>query len=83
VKELIHFTANWCKPCEKMAPIIDEFLKNNTDIYYDKVDVDIDFDKAEKYNVQSIPTLISKIDGKIYDRVSGIASEFKLKSMFG
>jgi len=66
-----------------MAPIIDEFLKNNTDIYYDKVDVDIDFDKAEKYNVQSIPTLISKIDGKIYDRVSGIASEFKLKSMFG
>ena len=83
MKELIHFTANWCKPCEKMAPIIDEFLKNNTDIYYDKVDVDIDFDKAEKYNVQSIPTLISKIDGKIYDRVSGIASEFKLKSMFG
>lgn len=83
MKELIHFTAEWCNPCKRMAPVIDEFLKNNTDIHYDKVDVDTEFYKAEQYNVQSVPTLISKIDGKVYDRVSGVVSEFKLKSMFG
>lgn len=82
MKELIHFTADWCQPCKRMAPIVEEFLSNNTDIHYDKVDVDIDFDKAELYNIQSIPTLISKIDGKIHDRISGSVSEFTLKSMF-
>jgi thioredoxin 1 len=83
MKELIHFTADWCGPCKRMAPVIEEFLSNNNDIHYDRIDVDVDFDKAEMYNVQSVPTLISKIDGKIYDRVSGVVSDFRLKSMFG
>lgn len=83
MKELIHFTADWCAPCKRMAPVIEEFLSNNNDIHYDRIDVDVDFDKAEMYNVQSVPTLISKIDGKIYDRVSGVVSDFRLKSMFG
>lgn len=82
MKELIHFTADWCAPCKRMAPIIEEFIANNKDIHYDKVDVDINFNKAQEYNVQSVPTLISKIDGRIHDRVSGVVSEFTLKSMF-
>jgi thioredoxin 1 len=82
VKELIHFTADWCGPCKRIAPIIEEFLINNKDVYYYKVDVDKEFNKAEIYNVQSIPTLISKIDGRIHDRVMGVVSEFTLKSMF-
>lgn len=83
MKELIHFTADWCNPCKRMAPIIEEFLANNKDIHYDRVDVDENFEKAQQYNIQSIPTLISKIDGNIHDRVSGVVSEFRLKSMFG
>lgn len=83
MKELIHFTADWCAPCKRMAPVIEEFLSNNNDIHYDRIDVDVDFDKAEIYNVQSVPTLISKVDGKIYDRISGVVSDFRLRSMFG
>lgn len=82
MKELIHFTADWCAPCKRIAPIVEEFLANNKDIHYDKIDVDKEFNKAELYNVQSVPTLISKIDGRIHDRVSGTVSEFTLKSMF-
>jgi thioredoxin 1 len=82
MKELVHFTADWCNPCKRMAPIIEEFLKNNPDIHYDRVDVDVDFNKAEQNNVQSVPTFISKVNGKIYDRHSGIASKFKIESMF-
>ena len=83
MKELIHFTADWCGPCKKMTPVIEDFLKNNKDVHYDRVDVDVDLDKVERYDILSVPTLISKVDGKIYDRVSGVVSEFKLKSMFG
>lgn len=82
MKELIHFTADWCVPCKRIAPVIEEFLNNNKDVHYDKVDVDKEFSKVGQYNVQSVPTLISKIDGRIHDRVSGVVSEFTLKSMF-
>ena len=83
MKELVHFTADWCGPCKRMAPVIEEFLSNNKDVHYDRVDVDENFKKAQQYNIQSVPTLISKIDGNVYDRVSGVVSEFRLKSMFG
>jgi thiol-disulfide isomerase/thioredoxin len=83
MKEFIHFTADWCNPCKNMKPVIEKFISENPDIDYTVVDVDTQTDLVNKYQVQTIPTFISKIDGKIHDRISGVASEFKLKSMFG
>jgi thioredoxin 1 len=83
MKELIHFTADWCMPCKKLTPIIEKFLSENKDIEYTRIDVDIDFNIAEQYNIMSVPTLISKVDGKIYDRATGLVSEFVVKSLFG
>ena len=83
MKELIHFTADWCMPCKQLTPIIDKFLSENRDIDYTRVDVDINFKLAEQYGVMSVPTLISKVDGKIHDRAVGLVSEFAVKSLFG
>lgn len=83
MKELIHFTADWCVPCKKLTPIIEKFLSENKDIEYTRIDVDVDFDLAEQYNIMSVPTLISKVDGKIHDRATGLVSEFVVKSLFG
>ena len=38
--KLLHFTAIWCKPCEKIKPIIEEYVTENTDIEYQQIDVD-------------------------------------------
>ena len=83
MKEFLHFTADWCNPCKQMKPVIDKFISENPDIEYRVINVDNEFDITSMYEVQTIPTFISKIDGNIHDRVSGVASEFKLKSMFG
>jgi thioredoxin 1 len=83
MKEFIHFTADWCNPCKQMKPVIDKFISDNSDIEYILVDVDSQVDLVEEYEIKTVPTFISKVDGVIHDRISGVASEFKLQSMFG
>ena len=36
MKELLHFTADWCNPCKSMAPVIERFINDNPDIKYTK-----------------------------------------------
>ena len=79
----MHFTAEWCNPCKQMKPVIDKFISDNPDIEYILIDVDSQVGLVEEYEIKTVPTFISKVDGVIHDRISGVASEFKLQSMFG
>lgn len=87
VKELVHFTAKWCQPCRAMEPIIAEFVNENPDIKYVKVDVDEDkklFDFYHKqYSVMSVPTFLGMVDGKVIDGHVGATNKFVLKSLLG
>tara|TARA_B100001121_G_C18353165_1_gene463441 strand:+ start:30 stop:371 length:342 start_codon:yes stop_codon:yes gene_type:complete len=68
---LLYFTASWCGPCKKMAPIIKEkFTKiNNLDIY--KIDIDDNDNICTKYNIKSVPTFILIKDKQVKMRFSG------------
>ncbi len=73
---LVDFFAEWCGPCKMMGPVIDELARE-----YDgkwkigKCDVDASGATAQKYGVQSIPTLIVFKDGKEVDRMMGFQSK--------
>lgn len=59
--EVLDFYAQWCGPCKKVSPIIDELMteyKNNENVVIKKLDVDIENDMCIKYNIKSIPTII-------------------------
>ena len=82
MKELLHFTAEWCGPCKKIKPIIEEYISNHQDIKYQQINVD-DFGQiALDHNVLSIPTLISKIDGQIVNRHTGVATKEQIAALF-
>jgi thioredoxin 1 len=81
-KQLIHFTGEWCTPCKKMQPIIEDFLYQNPNIEYIKIDVDSNIEKLKEYNVASIPTFISKIDNEINARHVGAGGLNVLESLF-
>lgn len=87
MKELIHFTAEWCNPCKQMQPIINEFIDENKDIKYTKIDIDKDRDIFLYYNkqypVMSVPTFLGIVDGKVIDGHVGATSKFVLKSLLG
>lgn len=79
---LLHFTADWCQPCKKIKPLIDEYIKNNPDIDYQRVDIEEDFDIAKEHNVMGIPTLVVIKDDIVTARHTGMADADKIASLF-
>lgn len=68
---LVDFYADWCGPCQMIAPVLEEIAGEHPEITVGKVNVDDDVSLAMKYNVASIPTLIIMKNGKEHDRIIG------------
>ena len=86
------FTANWCGPCKKIAPLITERVAAIKETYpnfiYTEVDVDEAFDLyaflRRKKMVTSIPTMLMYLPGNqdIFPDDSHNGSDEKATSMF-
>lgn len=79
---LVDFGAEWCPPCKKMEPVIEQLLKENTTIKLVKVDGGRDLDLLKTYNVDALPVFIAYKNGKQVWRKQGIASLEELKTQF-
>ena len=56
---IVDFTAKWCGPCQRIAPILDELAKEyEGKIVIYKVDVDKNQELAKEFNVRSIPAVL-------------------------
>ena len=56
---IVDFTATWCGPCQRIAPILDELaVAYNGQIVIYKVDVDKNRELAKAFNVSSIPAVM-------------------------
>uniref|UniRef100_A0A0G4IE57 Thioredoxin domain-containing protein n=1 Tax=Chromera velia CCMP2878 TaxID=1169474 RepID=A0A0G4IE57_9ALVE len=57
LKILIDFTATWCGPCQRIAPIFAELATEmEGKIILIKVDVDANGETAEKFGIEAMPT---------------------------
>ena len=73
---LVDFWAEWCGPCKRIAPILDEVASENTDkISVAKVNVDENPDIARQFAIQSIPTMIVFRDGQPVHRFQGASGK--------
>lgn len=79
----IDFFATWCGPCQMMAPIVEEMIKENNDpnVKIAKLNVDEAQEIAMRYNIMSIPTFVVFKDGKMVDRESGYRDKEDLLNM--
>lgn len=69
---LIDFYADWCGPCQMLAPEVDAFAEETNDVKVCRLNVDNSSELASMYGIMSIPTLIIVNEGKeIARRVGG------------
>ncbi len=56
---IIDFYANWCGPCRRLSPILEEIATEfKKDIYIYKVDTDKEPEIATKFGIRALPTLL-------------------------
>jgi thioredoxin 1 len=69
---LVDFWATWCPPCRRLAPTVEAVAADYAGrLTVAKVDVDESPELAQRYGIQSIPTLILFRDGKPVDKRLG------------
>lgn len=73
---LVDFWADWCGPCKMLGPVLDEIaLEHEGRIKVVKANVDANFGLAERFGIQSIPTLLYFASGELRDKTVGVLSK--------
>ncbi|HPB82668.1 MAG TPA: thioredoxin [Spirochaetota bacterium] len=77
---LVDFWAPWCGPCRMQTPILEKLLQSDgIKAKIVKVNTDECPGIAQKYGIQSIPTLILFRDGQEAERMVGVQPENVLR----
>jgi thioredoxin-like negative regulator of GroEL len=69
MKNVFYFTADWCGPCKKVRPVVEELIKDGYS--FQIIDADTELELVKTFEIRSIPTFIL-FDNKVeVSRISG------------
>lgn len=81
-KVLVDFTATWCGPCKRLAPIVDEVADAlEGKVKVGKLDIDDAPMTASKFQVRGVPTLMVFEGGRPIQQSVGLVSKAKVLSL--
>lgn len=81
---LVDFYADWCGPCQMMAPVIGQLAgEYEGKVKIGKLNVDENPDIAVQYKVMPIPTMIIFRNGEVFSKEVGASSKKEVEKAIG
>jgi thioredoxin-like negative regulator of GroEL len=77
MKNVFYFTADWCGPCKKVRPVVEDMIREGFHIQV--IDVDIEKELVKNFEITSVPTFILFENEKQLDRISGAQTKNSLE----
>ncbi|HUT89470.1 MAG TPA: thioredoxin [Thermoguttaceae bacterium] len=81
VPVLVDFYADWCRPCQLLAPTLEELAREMPDAKIVKVNVDESPELAGHFGINSIPALMVFKDGNLVASRLGLVDKASLKQL--
>lgn len=81
MKTIYYFTADWCQPCKKTRPIVEELNREQSTAGFQIIDVDDNSDLVKNFSIQSVPTFILFDGGVEKKRVIGLQTREQLEEL--
>jgi thioredoxin 1 len=79
---LVDFWAEWCGPCRRLAPTVDELATDyDGRLTVGKLNVDENPAVAMRFSIRGIPTLLLFKGGLIVEQIVGLADKDSLKKL--
>ena len=78
---VMSFSADWCQPCQRMKPIINELAEEQPDVEFVSVNIEEDTDAVMKYQIRSVPTFVVEKDDQQIARIHGTASKQTIEEL--
>jgi len=79
VKTVYYFTAEWCGPCKKVRPIVEELNREPEIAIFQIIDVDYNPDLVKTFDIKSVPTFILFDENVEKNRIFGLKTKQELE----
>jgi thioredoxin len=79
---LIDFSTQWCVPCKKMKPVIEEIQRENPNVKVLFIDADANKELVKRYKIKGVPVfIVFKNGAEVFRNVGVITKNDLLKEI--
>lgn len=68
---VVDFYADWCGPCKRLAPALEQLAGKHGNVHFYKVNVEENVDIAKRYKISAMPTILFFKSREQVDKVVG------------